>query len=201
MINVLKQYINFTIYAGRSTDNKPSNCGTGSKFIEVDTGTEYVYDSEAGKWTKMGSGGEAPVTHVYSLKASVPSNFAGYTAGDDFSPTDFSFTIVDEGGNTIDTIAYDFLSALQLIDDGDGYKFMTADGISPAFWCGLLDASENWASLTDLVAGTYTLAGVAYNSGDPVEIPANWLVNGTEGITLTTTFDVSATLVVAPSQE
>ena len=36
--------------AGLSTDTKPTECATGSKFTEVDTGNVYLFDSESGTW-------------------------------------------------------------------------------------------------------------------------------------------------------
>lgn len=49
--------------AGRSADEKPVTSyggiliGNGSSFIEVDTGTTYVYDEEGGAWAAMSGGG------------------------------------------------------------------------------------------------------------------------------------------------
>ena len=194
MVNVLHNFINHMDYAGRSYDPKPTDCGTGSRFTEVDTGKEYVFDSISKEWNVVGGGN--PTSHTYSLKTDVPEDFS-YDAGDNFDPTDFTYYIADEGGNVVDTLTSDFISALQLVNDGDGDKFMmTASGTAPAFWCGLLDENEEWADLTEMTAGTYKLAAVAYKGGSAVIIPANWLVNGTEGLTLTTTYDMSDDVTV-----
>lgn len=45
-------------YAGLSTDTKPTEgINTGSKFVEVDTGDEYLFDSESVEWILRQSGG------------------------------------------------------------------------------------------------------------------------------------------------
>ena len=47
----------FCDFAGVSSDTKPTgNFITGSRFIEVDTGIEYLYDEESQTWTAQGSG-------------------------------------------------------------------------------------------------------------------------------------------------
>jgi len=38
---------------GSSDDTKPTNCLAGSRFIEDDTGDEYVFDGTT-TWTKIG---------------------------------------------------------------------------------------------------------------------------------------------------
>jgi len=45
---------------GLSTDEKPAGTlATGSTYIEIDTGTVYMFDEESGDWTEFGSqGGE-----------------------------------------------------------------------------------------------------------------------------------------------
>lgn len=43
--------------AGKSTDSKPLNVANGSRYIEVDTGDEYIFDEEAKQWNKIGNGG------------------------------------------------------------------------------------------------------------------------------------------------
>lgn len=43
-------------FAGLSTDTKPSNVGTGSIFVEVDTGNVFFYNaagSSDSKWVKQ----------------------------------------------------------------------------------------------------------------------------------------------------
>ena len=49
--------------AGLASDSKPTGCVTGSKFTEVDTGKEYLYDEESQTWTAINSGnGRTPLT-------------------------------------------------------------------------------------------------------------------------------------------
>lgn len=49
--------------AGLASDSKPTGCVTGSKFTEVDTGKEYLYDEESQTWTAINSGnGRSPLT-------------------------------------------------------------------------------------------------------------------------------------------
>lgn len=43
--------------AGKSSDAKPTNVLNGSRFIEVDTGKEYVFDEQASSWTRVKNGG------------------------------------------------------------------------------------------------------------------------------------------------
>ena len=47
--------VNIYEFAGLSTDSKPKdNVGTGSLFLEVNTGDIYAYDeSSTGTWTKI----------------------------------------------------------------------------------------------------------------------------------------------------
>lgn len=44
--------INYFEFAGLSTDTKPTNCCTGSKFTEADTGDVYLFDETSETWTK-----------------------------------------------------------------------------------------------------------------------------------------------------
>ena len=37
-------------WAGLSTDEKPTNCITGSAFIAVDNGAVFFFDEESGNW-------------------------------------------------------------------------------------------------------------------------------------------------------
>ena len=49
--------------AGLASDSKPTGCVTGSKFTEVDTGKEFLYDEESMTWTAINSGnGRTPLT-------------------------------------------------------------------------------------------------------------------------------------------
>lgn len=40
-------------FAGLSTDTKPSNVGTGSIFVEVDTGKVFFYNQDGGTWIEQ----------------------------------------------------------------------------------------------------------------------------------------------------
>jgi len=61
MVRIIKKVlqdddINYMELAGLSTtDDKPSNCCTGSLFLEVDTGDVYAYDEAGGEWNKIAS--------------------------------------------------------------------------------------------------------------------------------------------------
>ena len=45
---------NYIEAAGLSTDTKPTaGIITGSSFIEVDTGTVFVFDEEGGEWNEL----------------------------------------------------------------------------------------------------------------------------------------------------
>ena len=52
--------VNYYEFAGKSTDTKPvHNIGTGSLFLEVDTGEWYAFNEEASagsEWTKIAGG-------------------------------------------------------------------------------------------------------------------------------------------------
>lgn len=37
-------------FFGLSTDSKPTDCGNGSVFIEMDTGKAYFFNAAAGVW-------------------------------------------------------------------------------------------------------------------------------------------------------
>lgn len=39
--------------SGLSTDTKPTNCSTGSVFVETDTGSVFLFDSEGGEWIEQ----------------------------------------------------------------------------------------------------------------------------------------------------
>ena len=41
---------NVRSYVGLSTDTKPTDCWTGSTFLEIDTKKLFVFDEEAGTW-------------------------------------------------------------------------------------------------------------------------------------------------------
>lgn len=38
---------------GLSTDTKPTNVGNGSVFIEIDTGTVYMFDAQNKQWNEV----------------------------------------------------------------------------------------------------------------------------------------------------
>ena len=40
-------------YAGVSTDNKPTDCATGSIFVEVDTGKVYFFNANSATWVEQ----------------------------------------------------------------------------------------------------------------------------------------------------
>lgn len=90
---------------GLSTDAKPATgIITGSKFIAVDTGAEYLFDETSGEWNEKPSGGGGDVTDVQVdgvsvlqdgvanipkgtngslgvFKASVPNGISSYSDG------------------------------------------------------------------------------------------------------------------------
>ena len=43
-----------TTFYGLSTDSKPTHCGNGSAFVEMDTGKVYFFDAAAGTWAEFG---------------------------------------------------------------------------------------------------------------------------------------------------
>lgn len=55
------EYIKNGIYTGAesfyglSTDTKPSNCGNGSSFIEMNTSKIYFFDATSGDWLEWGA--------------------------------------------------------------------------------------------------------------------------------------------------
>lgn len=44
------KYMGSETFYGLSTDTKPTSCGNGSVFIEIDTCTGYFFDAENGEW-------------------------------------------------------------------------------------------------------------------------------------------------------
>lgn len=49
------QYKKYFVLAGSSQDTKPTaGVVTGSKFLEVDTGTEYAFDEASNEWVALG---------------------------------------------------------------------------------------------------------------------------------------------------
>lgn len=44
---------NYSEFAGLSTDTKPSNVGTGSIFIEVNTGKVFFYNQAGDTWIEQ----------------------------------------------------------------------------------------------------------------------------------------------------
>ena len=61
--------------AGLSTDSKPTaGIVTGSKFKEVDTGIEYLFDEVAGEWFAQNSGnGKTPIAGATVVLGSYPA--------------------------------------------------------------------------------------------------------------------------------
>ena len=41
-------------YYGKSTDSKPTDCGNGSCFIEMDTGKVYFFNLAGNAWIEVG---------------------------------------------------------------------------------------------------------------------------------------------------
>lgn len=54
-------YETITVYDGLSTDTKPTDCGNGSVYREMDTSKTYKYDAASSAWVEWtggsGSGG------------------------------------------------------------------------------------------------------------------------------------------------
>lgn len=51
--NVTPAGKNIAGYAGLAADVKPTDCGNGSDFIEMDTGTVYFFDEESTTWVEF----------------------------------------------------------------------------------------------------------------------------------------------------
>ena len=184
MITVLKNGENYKVFAGKSTDSKPSGCGNGSQFIEVDTGYEYVYDAEGDAWTKLGSGG-TPVVHSFFLKVSIPNSFEGYETGDYFDPTDFEVSIVNEADETVDTIKASVLASMSYTNNTENPIFIL-NGTGVSIWAGIIDGDDEYQQISPIdKAQSGNIEFVMSSGGGDVEVPAEWLDNGTEGITLT----------------
>lgn len=49
-----------TEYRGLSTDSKPTEARNGDLYIEIDTGSLYIYDEENDEWDEVTSGGSSP---------------------------------------------------------------------------------------------------------------------------------------------
>lgn len=49
------KYMGAEEYRGLSTDTKPTSCGNGSVFIEMDTGKIYFFDASTGDWLEWGA--------------------------------------------------------------------------------------------------------------------------------------------------
>lgn len=43
---------------GTSTDTKPTNVPNGSSFIEIDTGSGYLFDGENSEWVEIPEGSQ-----------------------------------------------------------------------------------------------------------------------------------------------
>lgn len=196
MITVLKNGENYKVFAGKSTDSKPSSCGNGSQFIEVDTGYEYVYDAEGDAWTKMGSGG-TPVVHSFFLKVSIPNNFEGYETGDYFDPTDFEVSIVNEADETVDTIKASVLASMSYSNNTENPIFIL-NGTGVSVWAGIINGDDEYVQISPIdKAQSGSIEFVMSAGGGDVEVPAEWLDNGTEGITLSGSgkwYDASITI-------
>lgn len=188
MINILRSFINYTILAGRSDDTKPTGLGTGSKFIEVDTGYEYVYDRETNTWTKMGSGG-SPLQHAYLMVVEAKSGFNGYATGDVLDPADFDINIYDMAyspSRLIDTVKDSVKANLTWSGDMASLYYRDTDnGVMLVF--GLMDSNEEYIIANPIAkAGNNLVISVIrpISGNYPVSVPASWLENGTSGITL-----------------
>jgi len=46
----VKDSINCYAYVGLSSDTKPTDCGNGSTFYEMDTKKSFIYDETNKKW-------------------------------------------------------------------------------------------------------------------------------------------------------
>lgn len=44
------KYMSAQTFYGLSTDTKPTSCGNGSIFIEIDTGSGFFFDAENSTW-------------------------------------------------------------------------------------------------------------------------------------------------------
>lgn len=71
-------------YRGLSTDTKPTGITNGSTFLEIDTGTKYMYDEEGDEWCEMpgggGSGTDPDAVHSTDVQAIVVLTQAQYDA-------------------------------------------------------------------------------------------------------------------------
>ena len=188
MITVLKNGENYKVFAGKSTDSKPSGCGNGSQFIEVDTGYEYVYDAEGDAWTKMGSGG-SPIQHGYLMAVEAKTGFNGYATGDVLDPDDFDINIYDiaySPSRLVDTIKDSVKTSLIWSGDMTSLYYRDTDnGIMLTF--GLMDSNEEYTFANPIAkaGNSMVISTLRPLSGTyPVSVPASWLNNGTEDIAL-----------------
>lgn len=62
MISYILQKANYDELIGLSKDKKPIPAPNGSLFIEMDTGKEFRYDAESGKWIEPGVVAAKPKT-------------------------------------------------------------------------------------------------------------------------------------------
>ena len=67
-LDIAKPYIEA---AGLAEETKPTNCVTGSKFKEVDTGVEFLFDEVTGTWLSQASGRTSIVGATVTLGSAV----------------------------------------------------------------------------------------------------------------------------------
>lgn len=53
MISMFNKKDNVVELRGLSTDTKPTNVGNGSIYIEIDTGSIYMFDAQNKQWNEV----------------------------------------------------------------------------------------------------------------------------------------------------
>ena len=188
-------------FAGLASDDKPVGYITGSKFTEVDTGKEYLYDEVSKTWTAInsGNGKTSIVGATVTLGSALTYNGSEQTKavssvviGTTTLTENTDYEVLDNKGNEIGDYT------LHIVGKGSYTGIISADW-SIGQGTGSVSASPDSLSLTaegDAGSSTLTVTGdgaVTVESSDNDVATAS--ISGTT-VTVTPIAEGSATITV-----
>ena len=189
-------------FAGLASDDKPVGYITGSKFTEVDTGKEYLYDEESGVWTAInaGNGKTSIVGATVTLGSALTYNGSEQTKSVSSVVIGTSTLVANTDYEVLDNKGTEVGDYVLYIVGKGSYTGIIAKAWSIGKETGSVSASPDELSLTaggDAGSSTLTITGngaITAESSD--EDVATASVSGTT-VTVVPVAEGSATITVS----
>lgn len=110
-------YYGAVMLYGTSEDTKPTNYGNGSKFIECDTGSIYVFDASAKEWNLLATGSDdSKPLYISALVDESPKEIGELPEGDwvctVLYPPNLDITVATDSSNKVVVTSADYRGAV-----------------------------------------------------------------------------------------